>query len=104
MDKLLDQVAKDQLVEDFKVVIADAEALLRATAKNGGVELGELRAKIEDSLRVAKDRLAETQADFLLKSREAVTATDAYVHAKPWQSIGVAAGLGLIIGLLSHRR
>jgi ElaB/YqjD/DUF883 family membrane-anchored ribosome-binding protein len=104
MDKLLDQVAKDQLVEDFKVVIADAEALLRATAKNGGAELTELRAKIEDSLRVAKGRMADVQADLMLRSREAAAATDAYVHARPWQAIGVAAGFGLIIGLLSHRR
>ena len=104
MDKLLDQVAKDQLVEDFKVVIADADALLRATAKNSGAELTELRAKIEDSLRVAKGRIGDAQADLMLKSREAAAVTDAYVHAKPWQAVGVAAGLGLIIGLLSHRR
>ena len=67
MDKLLDQVAKDQLVEDFKVVIADAEALLRATAKNGGAELTELRAKVEDSLRVAKARMSDAQSEFMLK-------------------------------------
>lgn len=104
MENLIDRDARDQLLADFKVVVADAEALLKATAHNGGAEMVELRQRIEASLGVAKGRLRDAQGDVMARGREAATATDAYLHANPWQAVGVAAGVGLLIGLLSQRR
>jgi ElaB/YqjD/DUF883 family membrane-anchored ribosome-binding protein len=40
----------------------------------------------------------------LVKSKEAARAADAYVHDNPWKAVGVAAGFGLLIGLLGGRR
>lgn len=94
----------DDLITDFKVVVADAEALLKATASQGGDKLTEVRARVEESLRVAKARMAEAQDALLAKTREAAKATDAYVHENPWKAVGVAAGIGLVIGLLIGRR
>jgi Mg/Co/Ni transporter MgtE len=37
-------------------------------------------------------------------TRDAARATDAYIHKNPWQAIGVAAGIGLVVGLLTGRR
>lgn len=100
----INEVTSEQLVADFKVVVADAEALLKATANQGGEKLAEVRAKAEESLKVAKARMADVQAELLVKTREAARATDAYVHENPWRAIGVAAGFGLVIGLLIGRR
>lgn len=94
----------DDLITDFKVVVADAEALLKATANQGGEKLAEVRAKAEESLRIAKARMADAQDALLAKTREAAKATDVYVHENPWKAVGVAAGVGLVIGLLIGRR
>lgn len=104
MEKLSGEVTKEQLITDFKVVVADAEALLKATASQGGEKMAEIRAKAEESLRVAKDKMAEAQAALLVKTKEAARATDVYVHENPWRAIGAAAGVGLVIGLLIGRR
>ena len=104
MEKLSFEVTKEQLIDDFKVVVADAEALLKATANQGGEKLAEVRAKAEESLRVAKDKMAEAQAALLVRTKAAAKATDVYVHENPWRSVGAAAGVGLVIGLLIGRR
>lgn len=97
-------VTKQQLINDFKVVVADAEALLKATAGQGGEAVSAARAKAEASLTAAKTKIADAQAALLVKTKAAVRATDEYVHTHPWQSIGAAAGVGLVIGLLIGRR
>jgi ElaB/YqjD/DUF883 family membrane-anchored ribosome-binding protein len=104
MNKSVDEVTKEQLIADFKTVVKDAEALLRATANQGGDELAAVRSKAEESLRVVKARITEEQVALLVKTKEAARATDAYVHDNPWKAVGVAAGFGLLIGLLGGRR
>ena len=104
MSQLPNEVTKDQLIADFNVVVADAEALLKATANQGGEKLAEVRAKAEESLRVAKARMLEAQDALIAKTKEAARATDEYVHEKPWNAIGIAAGVGLLIGYLMGRR
>ena len=104
MENVADEVTKDQLIADFKKVVADAEALLKATARHGGEELAEVRARAEASLKVAKARLVEERAALVGRTKDAARATDAYIHDNPWQAIGVAAGVGLLVGLLTGRR
>lgn len=104
MDKLANEVTKEQLMSDFKVVVADAEALLKATANQGGEKLAEVRAKAEESLMVVKARMADAQEAVLAKTRAAAKATDTYVHENPWNAVGVAAAVGLLIGFLVGRR
>lgn len=97
-------VTKEQLIQDFKVVIADAEALIRATANQGGEAVANLRVKAEESVAAAKEKLAEAQDALIEKGRVAAKATDDYVHEKPWHAVGIAAGIGLVVGLLIGRR
>jgi ElaB/YqjD/DUF883 family membrane-anchored ribosome-binding protein len=104
MEQLFDEGSKEQLVKDFKVVVADAEALLKATANQGGEKLAEVRAKTEKSLKVAKAGLDEIQSEIVAKTKEAAKVTDAYVHENPWKSVGFAAAVGLVVGLLIGRR
>lgn len=97
-------VTKEQLINDFKVVVADAEALIKATAGQGGEAVAAMRAKAEESLAVAKAKMSEAQAELLVKTRAAAKATDEYVHVHPWQAIGVGTAVGVVIGLLIGRR
>ena len=97
-------VTKEQLIADFKVVVADAEALIKATANQGGDALANLRSKAEQSLAVAKSKMADAQEILVTKSKAAAKVTDEYVHENPWKAIGVSAGVGLVIGLLIGRR
>jgi len=103
-DNEISDVTKEQLIADFKVVIADAEALIKATAAQGGEAFIALRAKAEDSLAAAKVNIADTQEALLEKTKAAARVTDDYVHENPWRAVGAAAALGLVIGLLIGRR
>ena len=97
-------VTKEQLISDFKVVVSDAEALIKATANQGGEALTALRTKAGESLATAKVKLADAQTAVVEKSKVAAKATDNYVHDNPWRAVGFAAGVGLVVGLLIGRR
>ncbi len=98
------EVSKEQLMADFRVVVNDAEALLKATANQTGDKLAAARAKVEESLEVARARLAEAQSAVVAKTKAAAKATDAYVHENPWNAVGIAAAVGLLVGILIGRR
>ena len=97
-------VNKDKLIADMKVVVADAEELLRATANQAGDKVGELRGKIQDHLVTARASLADAQAAMVDRARQVGRVTDDYVQDNPWRSVGIAAGVGLLVGLLIGRR
>ena len=98
------EVTTDQLLADLKTVMNDAEALLRATSSQTGEKIQEVRARAEESLRQAKQRLMTIEDEALRRAREVADATDEYVRDNPWQSVGIAAGVGLLVGLLLARR
>jgi ElaB/YqjD/DUF883 family membrane-anchored ribosome-binding protein len=93
-----------QLLADFKTLVTDAEALLHATADQGGEAVAQIRAQAQDSLAQAKTNLKDVQDELAAKAKAVAANADAYVHEKPWQFVGIAAGLGLLIGLLISRR
>ena len=95
---------KDKLVADLKVVVADAEELLAATAHLTGEKVTALRERMEENLRNARHKLADAEDAIKAKTREVAKATDHYVHEHPWKSIGIAAGVGLVVGMLISRR
>jgi len=98
------EVTTDQLLADLKTVMSDAEALLRATSAQTGEKIQEVRARAEESLRQAKARLSSIEDEALQRARQAAQYTDEYVRENPWQSVGIAAGVGLLLGLLLARR
>lgn len=104
MSDQLSATNKEKLVSDLKVVVADAEELLRATAGAAGEKVGELRERIGLRLRDAKERLADAEAALIDKTKAAARATDDFVHDEPWKAVGVAAALGLALGVLIGRR
>lgn len=95
---------RDKLLSDVKVVISDAEELLKATASAAGEKVAAARERVQDSLHKAKVKLAEAEEVVIQRAKQTARVTDEYVHEHPWRSVGIAAGVGLIIGLLIGRR
>lgn len=95
---------KEKLVSDLKVVIADTEELLRATSGVAGEKVGELRERLVVRLRDARDRVIDMEHAVIDKTKAAARATDDFVHDEPWKAVGVAAALGLALGVLIGRR
>jgi len=99
-----DQVTSEKLAADLRLVVADAEALLRATAGQAGETVASLRARVQESLESAKARLASLGEDAAAEARAAMRATEDYVRDNPWQALGIAALAGIALGLLISRR
>jgi ElaB/YqjD/DUF883 family membrane-anchored ribosome-binding protein len=97
-------VDKNKLIADFKVVVSDAEELLRATANQAGDKAADLRVRMQARLADAKVQLADAEAVLVDKAKQAGRVADEYVQDNPWRSVGIAAGVGLIVGLLIGRR
>ena len=99
-----DIVNKEKLVADLKVVVADTEELLRATAGQAGEKVSVIRDRLQGQLANAKASLADAQAAVVDRAKQVGRYTDDYVHDNPWRAVGVAAGFGFIVGLLIGRR
>jgi ElaB/YqjD/DUF883 family membrane-anchored ribosome-binding protein len=99
----LQDVNKQKLIEDLKVVAQDVEELLRATASQTGEKIAAARSRAEESLRSAQVRLNEASDEAAARTRAAASATDDYVRENPWQAVAIAAGVGFVIGFLLAR-
>lgn len=95
---------KDDLVNDFNAVIRDAEELLDATASQAGEGSKALRERVRLRMEKARAGLHDLQYAAVDKAKAAGRRTDDYVNDHPWQSVGVAAGIGLLLGMLISRR
>jgi ElaB/YqjD/DUF883 family membrane-anchored ribosome-binding protein len=94
----------DRLLDDLRQVVEDTEALLRATAGQAGERAQEARSRAEESLRQARTRLEGLEQEVVTRARDAAHEADRYVRDNPWQSIGIAAGVAFVLGLLVSRR
>lgn len=97
------EVSKEKLMQDLRVVVVDAEELLRATAGQAGEKVTAARERIQENLAAAKLRLVAAEEAMVAKTKLAAKATDEYVHENPWRAVGISAGVGLIIGMLISR-
>lgn len=94
----------DNLVDDFSAMLSEAEDLLKRSDQESGDTARELRSEVEAKLLHARLRLQELEGQAVDTAKAAHKAADDYVHAKPWQAIGLAAAAGLVLGLLISRR
>ena len=104
MTQFISQNLKNDLLKDFNAVVNEGEQLLKSVVDEGGDKANALRAKMESNLKAAKDRLRHIEETAIENTKTAVRATDNYVHENPWRAIGVAVGIGAVIGLLLNRR
>jgi ElaB/YqjD/DUF883 family membrane-anchored ribosome-binding protein len=101
---MADTLSADKLIDALNTVIRDAESLLKATAAQTGEKIDEVRARAEESVQLAKARLVGIEDEALERARELAKDADNYVRGNPWGAVGVAAGIGLVLGLLLGRR
>lgn len=95
---------RDRLIAELHTVVENAEALLKATSAEGGEKIEGLRTRVEQSVHQARERIAHAEAEALEQAHKAATTAESYVQEKPWQSVGIAAGVGFVLGLLINRR
>ena len=87
----------EKLTQDVKVLATDLQELIKATASQTGEKVTAARARVEGSLATAKDMVT-------VQARQAAETTDRYVRQYPWETAGIAALAGAIIGFLISRR
>jgi len=93
-----------KLMDDLKAIASDAEALLAATAGDASERVRDARARASETLGRARSRLDSFEADLKARASAAAHEADHYVHENPWPVIAVAAGVGLLVGILLARR
>lgn len=101
---MTDHVTTQRLKDDLSTVLRDAEALIKASAEHGGEKTAEARARIRESIDAAKRRLHAAEQSAIRHGEDALHATEDYAKRNPWQAMGVAAGVGLLLGVLLARR
>jgi ElaB/YqjD/DUF883 family membrane-anchored ribosome-binding protein len=100
----MNNVNTEKLVSDVRAVIFDAEELLRATAAQTGERVEKVRAKAEESLRAARERLQNAGYTVESQARDAAAELNDQVRLHPWTTAGIAAAVGLLLGILIGRR
>ena len=98
------QLNSENLIAEFKTLMADAEALIKATEDHPGVAISSIRTKALETLAGAKESISGVEDKLFDKAKIAAEGADDFVHRNPWEAVGVAAGLGLLIGLFIGRR
>ncbi len=92
--------ANEKLVSDLRTVMRDAEELMKATAGQAGEKVGEVRARLAAAMESAKATVHRLED----KTIAAAKATDRVVREHPYESLGVAFGVGLLVGVLVARK
>jgi|SRR5581483_4926547 len=90
----------EKLLQDLKEVVEDGEELLRAGADELNEQGMAARARLSAALESAKDTGRKLQERTIAGAR----ATDRVIREHPYQSIGIAFGIGVLIGVLAIRR
>ncbi len=99
---------RDYATDELRAFLADVEDLVKRVGNVSDADVARARAKVVGALGDVR-RLASDGADTLRdRARAAAEQADEYVRDRPWQSIGLAAALGLIVGVgvtaMSSRR
>jgi ElaB/YqjD/DUF883 family membrane-anchored ribosome-binding protein len=93
-------MSTEKLAKDLKVIAHDAEDLIKATAGDVSEKAREARSRLMAAVETAKESCGRLQE----KAVEGAKVTDKAIREHPYESIGVAFGIGLLIGVLVGRR
>lgn len=102
------QESTAQLKQDLHHLTQTIEELVSATADDSRSNIKEMRERAEKRLKETRERLESRGERLYSDARDSIgqqaDACDQYVHDNPWSSIGIAAGVGMVIGMLIGRR
>ena len=98
------QTANHRLKRDLRLIARDAEDLLKATAGQAGHKATEIRHRLNGALESARTTYRRYQDKTVATARETARATDRVIRRHPYESLGIALGTGLLVGVLVARR
>lgn len=98
------EAARERLLADLRALVADGEALVRATADSAGEKAKEARNRLNAAIEKARSTYEELQSQGFQSVKAAVHRADNVVRTHPYESAGVAFGFGLLIGALLSRK
>ena len=93
-------LTRERLVEDLRSLVRDAEELLKSGAEEVGGKAAELRARLQTSLDKAKETCRKLEGHAV----ESAKAADRVIRSHPYESMGIAFGVGVLLGVLINRR
>ena len=96
--------SSDAITDEFRNFFGDVQELMRQVAHDADPALIQLRAKVETAMASVKATLASSQEQIGRQARSALQGSDRYVRAQPWQAVGIAALVGVVLGVVVARR
>jgi ElaB/YqjD/DUF883 family membrane-anchored ribosome-binding protein len=107
-DKSMEQspgaAARARVMEDLQALTRDAEELLKVTAGDVSEKAKEARSRVAAALERARSTCADLQHRTAASARAAATKADTVIREHPYEAIGVAFGIGLLLGVVVTRR
>ena len=94
----------EKLLADLRVVVRDAEEVLRATAGDLSEKAKETRSRLSASLETAKANCERLQDQVMDQAISGAHAADDVIRDHPYQTLGVAFGVGVLLGVLVGRK
>jgi ElaB protein len=96
--------ASDYANGQVRSFIDNVEDLTKALKDVDSPDIAKVRAKVKMALAAAKSAMADTASQLRDQAQQVGKQTDTYVRDNPWQVIGIAALVGLAVGIFASRR
>jgi ElaB/YqjD/DUF883 family membrane-anchored ribosome-binding protein len=97
-------IARERVMNDLRSLARDSEALLKVTAGDVSEKVIVARSRLLDALERAKSTCEDVTVQAVAGAREAANKADTVIRKHPYESLGVAFGVGLLIGVLVTRK
>lgn len=97
-------IARERIRADLEALTRDAEDLLKATAGDVSEKAKEARSRVAAALERAKTTCIRLQEQTIANAKIAAKKADAVIRDHPYESIGIAFGVGLLLGVVVTRR
>jgi ElaB/YqjD/DUF883 family membrane-anchored ribosome-binding protein len=108
MESLLDssqvRSTKDYANGQINNFIENVQDLTDALKNVDTPEIARVKAKVKIALAAARSALSDGAAQVRSQAKQVTKTTDTYVRDNPWQIVGVAALIGIAVGILATRR
>jgi ElaB/YqjD/DUF883 family membrane-anchored ribosome-binding protein len=98
------RVAFDRVLGDLRTLARDAEELLNATAGDASETASAARARLTAALEKAWGTCTELQDHGFTAAKAAARKADDAIRTRPYESIGIAFGVGMLLGALLKRK
>lgn len=94
------QQSKDKLVADLKLVVDDAQALLKEAMDTSAEGINAVPAYLEDRLSAVKSNFQRVKGAIESRTKHATDVTHIYIQENPWKSLGIVAAASVMMSIL----